>query len=132
MPFKGLPANTQRALELLDKNYIKFLNNNDFYLAGDTNLALEFEYRISYDLDFFTRLEFDPEILLHDFKDVELESIETSKGTLKFCLNKCAISLFYYPYKLIANLDTLSGLQLPLANKLHIDLMKITAIADRD
>ena len=47
-----------RGLEVLDL-LSKALPMEEFYLAGGTGLALQLGHRESYDLDFFSRREFD-------------------------------------------------------------------------
>ena len=41
---------------------------NDFALAGGTGLALQIGHRISVDLDLFSSMDFEPEMLLSQLK----------------------------------------------------------------
>jgi hypothetical protein len=92
---------------------------------------LQIDHRISYDLGFFTQKEFDPNNILSLFRDLELSNIETSSGTLKFSINGCMVSFFYYPYRVLAPFVKLDNYYMNLAALLDIGLVKVTAIADR-
>lgn len=131
MSFKSIPENTKIALDVLDGTYSNILNEYGFYLAGGTSLALQINHRISYDLDFFSEKDFEPDMLLNYFNKESLENIQTSKGTLQFNFQNCSISFFHYPYKVLENFYTLGEYKIRLAQLLDIGLMKVTAIADR-
>ena len=130
MPFRAIPENTQKALALLNNKSL-LLDKFQFYLAGGTSLALQIDHRVSYDLDFFSPLNFTPSEILNQLKDLKVEEIEESFGTLKFKLHDCDISFFYYPYKLCEDFVKKENISIKLASLLDIALMKITAIADR-
>lgn len=129
MSTRFLPEQTEQTLETLKSEYFSIFEKLKIYLAGGTALAFFYRYRISYDLDFFTEIEFVPEDLLKDFQSLQKHSIVTAPGTLKFIFKNTNISFFHYPYKLLKETDHSYGF--PFASKLDIALMKITAIADR-
>ena len=131
MSLRSIPENTKSALDALNNISSHLLEEYGFYLAGGTALSLQIDHRISYDLDFFTEKEFDPGHFLNNFTNFKLENIETSSGTLKFNLNGCAISFFYYPYKVLGQFSTIENYNIKLASLIDIGLMKITALADR-
>ncbi|MDP8214973.1 MAG: nucleotidyl transferase AbiEii/AbiGii toxin family protein [Candidatus Euphemobacter frigidus] len=69
-----LPGNTEAILALLGKSEIIHKS----YLGGGTALALQIGHRVSYDLDFFTPVEFDEQLLLprlEKISDFKLEKI---------------------------------------------------------
>jgi len=105
-------------------------NEYNFYLAGGTALAFKLKYRISYDLDFFTEIEFDPQVLITKIsKSLEIANIKSEEGTAKFVLFSTNISFFHYPYKLLEPFELRNSIE--HASALDIALMKITAIANR-
>ncbi len=64
--YKTLPRATKEALDFLSKE--KWIEKEEWYLAGGTALALQVGNRKSYDLDFFsTRRDFDEKKLLANF-----------------------------------------------------------------
>lgn len=131
MSFKSVPDNTKKTLELIN-TFPELFKEFEFYLAGGTSLALQIDHRISYDLDFFTKREFKLQEILNLLKELNLKDVEASSGTIKFFLEDCQISFFYYPYPVLEKFLYLSDVNsVPLASKLDIALMKITALADR-
>ena len=61
---KAILPDTLRALKLVSK--IDIVKKS--YLAGGTALALHLGHRISVDLDFFTPVEFDEQVLTQNLK----------------------------------------------------------------
>jgi hypothetical protein len=57
---KVIPASTESTLRALRDAQLL----DSFYLAGGTGLALQFGHRLSLDLDFFARDQFEEEMLL--------------------------------------------------------------------
>jgi hypothetical protein len=102
----------------------------DFYLAGETSLALQIGHRRSIDFDFFTPLEFNTSILVNKLNDMgNYERSSEDKNTINGSLNGIRISFFGYSYKLIDNVKILSGIK--LAGLKDIAAMKLEAIAGR-
>lgn len=125
-----IPKHTQQTLEEIGKNASEILSQHKMYLGGGTALAFHLKYRISYDLDFFTKLDFEPQELLTAFSTILAPtSVQTSPGTLKFIHNQTSISFFHYPYKVLNAFTKQNNVN--VASILDIALMKITAIADR-
>jgi hypothetical protein len=130
MSFRSLPQNTKDALDEINRKYSGILQEYGFDLAGGTALALQYDHRISYNLDFSSQKAFDPAELLAQFALMGIESTETSTGTVKFYYNNCQVSFFYYPYEVLLTFVELENYAVDLASPLDIGL-KITAIADR-
>lgn len=129
MPYRFLPKSTQTALDSLNK-YHEILDRFDIYLGGGTGLAFTLQYRVSYDLDFFTEKEFDPQILLSELKKyLDVSEVIIEYQTLKLKINNVRVSFFYYPYKLLEKFDTFNNVK--LASLLDITLMKISSIGGR-
>lgn len=64
---KVIPASTETTLGVLREARLL----DDFYLAGGTGLALQFGHRLSLDLDFFAKEQFDEEMLLQRVRTLE-------------------------------------------------------------
>jgi predicted nucleotidyltransferase component of viral defense system len=105
-----------------------------FYLAGGTALALRLGHRISLDLDFFSKDNrlgrAERTSLLGGLSSSgRLEILESKDGTLHLRLEGTAISLFYYPYRLLGHAETWKGLR--IASLEDIAAMKISAAVGR-
>lgn len=121
-----LSGNTKAILALLEKSEII----QKAYLAGGTALALQLGHRISYDLDFFTRKEFNENTLLPQIKKIskfELEKIawRTILGRFK----DVRFSIFYYEYPLLYHPKKFGRIN--ILDIRDIAAMKIAAIASR-
>ncbi len=124
-------------MEILDARRKKLLprfgslNRYGFYLAGGTALALQIGHRTSLDFDFYTKKDFDPEVLLKkleaNFEEVVL--LQKDKGTLIVTVDKVAASFFRYQYRLLKPLVKADGAK--LASKEDIAAMKILAVTGR-
>ena len=103
----------------------------NFYLAGDTALAMYFEHRISVDLDFFSSISFNPDDYISRFNNIsaKIRNIIIDTGTLEFHLEKTKVSFFEYQYPLIDSFSMYK--ELKVASLLDISCMKLTAIAAR-
>ena len=123
---KAILPDTLRALKLVSK--IDIVKKS--YLAGGTALALHLGHRISVDLDFFTPVEFDEQVLTQNLKIIP-EFIEegTAWRTVWGKVGKTKFSLFYYQYPLIKKTIDFDGIQ--ILQKEDIAAMKIHAIGDR-
>lgn len=123
---KTLLPDTFRAIQLVsDVTEIK-----QAYLAGGTALALQIGHRISVDLDFFTRHEFNETQLAKKLASLpQFVQNGTTQGTVWGKINRTKFSMFYYKYPLLEEAVSFEGLQ--LASLADIAAMKIHAIEDR-
>lgn len=123
---KTLLPDTFRAIQLISGvSEIK-----KAYLAGGTALSLQIGHRISIDLDFFTRQEFDEEELSGKLASVPKFIQEgTAKWTVWGKINQTKFSMFYYKYPLLEKTVLFEGIQ--LASLADIAAMKIHAIEGR-
>ena len=122
-----LPGKTKAVLASLEKSDI--IQNS--YLGGGTALALQLGHRISYDLDFFTPLEFDEKLILPQLDsmglDFTLEKIAWRTVSGKY--DNVLFSLFYYNYPLLFEPENLGKIN--VIESRDIGAMKIAAIAGR-
>ena len=107
---KALLPDTLRAIKLIaGKTEIK-----KAYLAGGTALAIQIGHRISVDLDFFTRVEFN-----ETETSTKLASLSgflpdgTEKWTVWGKIGETRFSMFYYKYPLLEE-------TLPFLSLIHI------------
>ena len=117
---------TESLLEKLHKEKIL----KDFYLAGGTALALQYEHRKSIDLDWFNQKEFNTDKLkgkLSQFDKITIQSEE--KNTLNLILSGVKLSFLNYPYKLLFPL--INWRKIKLADERDISCMKLSAISSR-
>lgn len=126
----ALTEYTQKALEILIGSKENILAKYKFYLAGGTALAIKHSHRVSYDLDFFTKEEFEIESLAKEITSgLNISNLRTEPETIKFTLNETEISFFRYEYPLVKHTQFFESIK--LASDIDIALMKITAIANR-
>jgi len=121
-----LPGNTKAILALLEKS--KIIRNA--YLAGGTALALQLGHRLSYDLDFFTPIEFDEQMVLPEIEkisDFKLEKISWRTILGKF--SDVRFSIFYYKYPTLYAPKKFGKIN--VSDVRDIAGMKIAAIASR-
>ena len=100
------------------------------YLAGGTACALWFGHRYSFDLDFFTDVEFETELTvkqLESFPGFMLQ--RTEKWTILGTFPEVKFSFFYYPYPLIEKASPF--MQINIASLPDLAAMKVAAICDR-
>ena len=106
-------------------------NLKDFTLGGGTSLALRFGHRKSIDLDFFSTLPFDTELLMI-FLGKRLSSLEIvnrSEGSLCALSNGYKLDFLHHPYALLEEpfaMNDLRFLSLP-----DLAAMKINAVTNR-
>lgn len=118
-----------RGLEVLDL-LSKALPMEEFYLAGGTGLALQLGHRESYDLDFFSRREFDTFSIIQALGATgRFELTGEAIGTVHGMLNDIRVTFLHYPYELLFPLVPLSCIS--IADPRDIGLMKITAVSGR-
>jgi len=123
---KVISNKAKQNLAILNKASI--LKN--FYLAAGTGLALQIGHRVSLDLDFFTKKEFRPEILVAQFKKIGNFSLKSKDfGTLHGIFNQTRITFLYYPYSLI--FPTKKILKIDVADWRDIACMKLDAVSSR-
>ncbi|MFH0797295.1 MAG: nucleotidyl transferase AbiEii/AbiGii toxin family protein [Candidatus Omnitrophota bacterium] len=123
--------------EVLGKEQIKllprlrFLKEEGFYLSGGTSLALQINHRTSVDFDFYNEKEFSSEdiVTLFQKKIKDTTIVQTGRGTLITKAGNTEISLFYYPYKLLAPLVETESIV--LTSLQDIAAMKLVAIIQR-
>ena len=121
-----LPEEQQRLLTLLsEETFIK-----DFYLAGDTGLALYLGHRQSFDFDFFIPTDFDTSQIVNILTGLgKYERGNEEKNTINGLLNGVRVSFLGYKYDII---DEFSHYQrIRLAGIRDIASMKLEAITGR-
>jgi hypothetical protein len=122
---KVITERTKSTLALLGKEEIL----KKCYLAGGTAMALQFGHRLSFDLDFFTNIEFDRKLVIQKIESFDFKTGREAWGTILGKLGDTQFSLFYYEYPLITK--TLDYLGINLASPEDIAAMKIDAIGGR-
>lgn len=122
---KVITERTKSTLALLGKEEIL----KKCYLAGGTAMALQFGHRLSFDLDFFTTVEFERKKIIQQLEKFGLEVDREDWGTILGKLGDTKFSLFYYKYPLIAKSIDYAGIN--LASVEDIAAMKIDAIGGR-
>ncbi len=115
------------------KKIIQIMPVADSYLAGGTALALLFGHRESFDFDWFTAHEFDPEDIYQELSQAgKIKITETKKGTFHALLDDVQVSWLHYPNPLLAPLIKAKEIPgLNLASLTDIALMKWAAISYR-
>ena len=123
---KTLLPDTFRAIKLISG----FPEIKQAYLAGGTALALQIGHRISVDLDFFTKEQFNEKELSAKLGSYpEFVQDNTAKRTVWGRIGETKFSMFYYKYPILEPTVSFEGLQ--LASLADIAAMKIHAIEDR-
>lgn len=100
-----------------------------FYLAGGTALALQLGHRISVDLDFFSRTEFDDNFINQFILENKGKVLVSESKTFHAIFKNSKISFFYYPYPLLNPPLNYKGIK--IASIDDIACMKLIAIAQR-
>lgn len=123
-----LPSSTLDALNLLaEQDWI----NKGWYLAGGTALTLQFDHRVSIDLDFFTQKNnFDPEFIISTLTPYGWVTTLREKGTLYGELKGAKISFIAYPY-FTTRQPFILYKNIQILNGSDIAVMKIIAISQR-
>ncbi len=121
-----LPGDTKEVLGRLGKNRL-FVSA---CLGGGTGLALQLGHRISEDLDFFTRRDFDERLLLPKLGRIAGFWLDTiSPKTIIGRFGAVRFSLFFYDYPLLA--DPRAFGRIRVLDAKDIAAMKVSAIASR-
>ena len=128
--YKTLPRATKDALVFLSKE--KWLENEGWYLAGGTALALQVGHRKSLDLDFFsTQSDFNTTELLNNLpKNDDWKTTMERKNTIYGELFGAKVSFIAYPF-FIPKQNFLPYGSIKVLDKKDIAVMKITAISQR-
>jgi predicted nucleotidyltransferase component of viral defense system len=123
---KTLLPDTFRAIQLISG----IVEIKTAYLAGGTALSLQLGHRISVDLDFFTKLEFnETELSARLAESAVFIPDGTAKDTIWGKIGQTKFSLFHYQYPLLEDTVQFEGIQ--LAGLSDIAAMKIHAIENR-
>ena len=102
----------------------------NFYLTGGTALSLQLGHRESEDLDFFSFIDFQPELIQQSLLSISpLESVQIERGTLNVFLKGVKLQFLYYPYSLL-EVPTLWN-NLKLSSVIDIACTKLIAISAR-
>jgi predicted nucleotidyltransferase component of viral defense system len=101
-----------------------------FYLVGGTALALQLGHRFSVDLDLFTHLPYDKEVLFDSLKDEFNMTIEFSNNVITIgYINEVKIDLVNVRYTPQYPMHTIEGVR--MLDIKDIAAMKLNAIAQR-
>ncbi len=120
--------------EVLNYNSFKLLEKlfkdpllKHFYLAGGTSLALQLGHRESIDLDFFTPLPFQSNLI--DLLKVDYEAIGVHNNSIEVIIDNTKVFFFYFAFERLRDLKMFKTLR--LSNPIDIGLMKLLAIQGR-
>jgi hypothetical protein len=124
-----MPAPMQRVFEML----APLLSAEGFYLAGGTAVALYYGHRRSVDLDWFRETPFEPMALNAHLamQGVTLMASTVAEGTLIGQAGRTKVSLFAYPYPLLAPPTVWEPYAARLASREDLVCMKLAAIQQR-
>lgn len=116
---------------MIHKEAIKNINDiiieYGFYLAGGTAVYYYLKHRYSEDLDFFTNVKFNEDILQERLKNFSVSYKD--KGTIYTEISNVKTSFFYYPYRVLYEFNRIDSLN--VANLLDILPMKVNAVINR-
>lgn len=120
---------TYNALEILSQQ--KWLKADGWYLAGGTALTLQFDQRVSVDLDFFNpKQEFNTEEIIKILTPYHWITSFREAGTLYGELAGAKISFISYPY-FVPKQPFLTKIYINILDARDIAVMKIIAISQR-
>lgn len=98
-----------------------------FTLVGGTALSLQIGHRMSMDIDFFSKEEFDPqELLEHLEQQYDFREQYRHKNTLKGIVNGISVDLLRHNYDYVVPPKSVGGIT--MASKQDIAAMKVNAI----
>lgn len=128
MYLETLAPQTKKVLFLIsEQTWIK-----NYYLAGDTALALQYGHRQSIDLDFFIDDDFNTSMLIATLSKLgKFELLKEEKNTVEGLLMGVKVSFMTYPYVFLKKKITFDK-NIYLASVLDVALMKLNAIAGRN
>ncbi len=113
-------------LSLMEKDYLR-----DFALVGGTSLALRYGHRNSIDIDLFSPVQFDGEILRMtleiDYKNFDFTG---SNKYMMFCyINQAKTDFVFHPHHLLKPFDTIDGIRMFSIE--DVAAMKLQAVTQR-
>lgn len=115
------------------KKVVRVMPVPQSYLAGGTGLALLLGHRESIDFDWFTPVDFDPEVIHQALSNIgKVKISETKKGTFHGLVDNIQVTWLWYPNPL--NEQLISSSDIPgfnIASVIDIGLMKWNAICNR-
>lgn len=106
---------------------------SDFFLVGDTALSLKYGHRKSIDLDLFSTIRFDHNIILESLKDKFGDKLvyrgDYSKWGIFCFIDSVKVDLVYYPHQQISSGKTIENIR--FYDDDDLIAMKIQAILGR-
>ena len=110
---------------LMSKNYLQ-----SFYLVGGTALALQLGHRKSIDLDFFTVVDFDTEVLLQQLLEAyEVIVVNQTKSMLITTINGIKVDFVKMAYPILFSALQIEGVR--MLDRRDIAPMKLKAVVQR-
>ena len=100
-----------------------------FYMAGGTGLALQLGHRKSFDIDLFSREDFDIERYSQIILSINGKILREQRGTIDAVIDDIKLTLLFYPYKLLETLHKIE--QIKVAGIKDVACMKVVAISQR-
>lgn len=123
---KTLLPDTLRALQLVSS----IPEIKESYLAGGTALALRLGHRLSVDLDFFTKKEFDEEKVKLELENLgNYKHLSNSWQTVLGVVGQTKFSIFNYKYPILDDFDVFENIN--IASLKDIAAMKLLVVSDR-
>lgn len=101
-----------------------------FYLSGETALSLQLGHRESEDLDFFTKEQFDQQLLQQQLlSHGKLDNTSLEEGTLNTFMDHVKLQFLYYPYNLLEQSKEWDGVY--LSSVIDIACTKLVTVSMR-
>ena len=128
--FEVLPEIQQKVLRRL----APIVDQDGFYLAGGTAIALQMGHRQSIDFDWFRDQSLDDP---HQYagrlrrRGLAWQLEQAAPGTLHGTVDGVKVSFLYYQYPLIEERVTISGHSCTMASLRDLGCMKLAAVAQR-
>ncbi len=127
-------------IETVESNTLSLLNRlmqipvlEKFNLVGGTALSLQYGHRISVDLDIFSNVKFDNNLIIAALQNEFSDQFEYEGGLNKFgifCyINNVKVDIVYYPHPIICNSILIEKIRMYAS--IEIFAMKIQAILGR-
>ena len=102
----------------------------DFFLVGDTSLALRFGHRVSVDIDMLTAKAFDAAVLAEHLRArLGMEGISVTKNSVTGSIHDIKTDFIVHQYPLLSLFERIDGI--PLASLPDVAAMKLNAITNR-
>lgn len=123
--FNAVPESVRvLLLELASKSALA-----EFALGGGTSLALRFGHRLSVDLDFFTVLEFSPDVVLTGLELGCATMVARATNSLTVDVGGVKLDLLRHGYRLLEPAEQIDGIT--LVSLPDLAAMKLNALANR-